>query len=152
VASLLHDTGASDEVVAAGVLHDVAEKGDADPAELRARFGDRVAALVAVLSEDPAIEDFEARKRALREQVGRAGGDALLIFVADKVSKVRELRLELLSRAAGRPSAPNGAARLRHYHASLRLAQERIPQEPLVARLRSELDTTAGRRLTRIAI
>ena len=40
VAYLLHEAGYSDEVVAAGVLHDVLEDTDVKPEELRGRFGD----------------------------------------------------------------------------------------------------------------
>jgi len=56
VAALLHVAGYSETVVTAGVLHDTIEDDHADPDELRARFGDEVANLVAALTEDPQIE------------------------------------------------------------------------------------------------
>src|SRR5947209_17884089 len=68
VASLLYNTGAPDEVVAAAVLHDAIEHAGADPDEIRRRFGDRVAGLVDALTEDDSIESYEQRKQRLSEQ------------------------------------------------------------------------------------
>src|SRR3954463_8418840 len=73
VACLLHEAGYSDEVVAAGVLHDVLEDTEVTRGELEERFGPRVAELVAAVSEDPSIEDPAERKAALRAQVAAAG-------------------------------------------------------------------------------
>src|SRR3954454_9741632 len=66
VACLLHEAGYSDEVVAAGVLHDVIENTDVERPELEQRFGAEAAALVAAVSDDPSIEDDVKRKAALR--------------------------------------------------------------------------------------
>jgi (p)ppGpp synthase/HD superfamily hydrolase len=82
-------------VVAAGVLHDVLEKTAVTTRELDARFGAAVAGLVRAVTEDKRIEGYEARKGALRQQVAAAGPEALMLFAADKVSKVRELRSAL---------------------------------------------------------
>src|SRR5512132_3772429 len=75
VGALLSSRGFDDEVVAAGLLHDVVEDTDTDLDEVRRRFGDRIAAAVAAVTEDPAIDDYRARKAALRDQVAAAGAD-----------------------------------------------------------------------------
>src|SRR5439155_22637929 len=62
VAALLVGAGFGDEVVAAGVLHDILEKTEATSEELREHFGERTAALVEAVSEDAAIDDYEPRK------------------------------------------------------------------------------------------
>jgi hypothetical protein len=54
-------------------------------------FGAEVADLVQAVSDDTSIRGYRLRKQALRDQVQNAGGDAALIFAADKISKVREL-------------------------------------------------------------
>ena len=144
VAQLLHHAGAPDYLVAAGVLHDTVEKTDATVDELRERFGARVAALVEAVTEDPRIVDFSERKAALRAQVAAAGPDAMRLFVADKISKVRELRLELFAHRFARGTY---AGHLSHYRASLALAERQLPDEPLVAQLRAQLETTRGRTL-----
>jgi (p)ppGpp synthase/HD superfamily hydrolase len=136
VACLLHEAGYPDEVVAAGVLHDVLEDTDAERGDLERRFGSEVAALVGALTDDPSIEDPAERKAALRLQVARAGERAAAIFAADKVSKARELRVR---RNRGMP-AEDGAARMEHYEESLEMLAELIPGHALVERLHEELD------------
>ncbi|MEA2219845.1 MAG: hypothetical protein QOJ35_2471 [Solirubrobacteraceae bacterium] len=66
VSGLLRALRCSDDVVAAGILHDVVADGCATLAEVRERFGDRVGDLVGCLSEDGAVADYRDRKRALR--------------------------------------------------------------------------------------
>src|SRR6185437_1517890 len=132
VAWLLYRAGAPDHVIAAGVLHDTIEKTGADIAELRARFGPRTAALVAAVSEDSRIPTYAKRKAALRDQVAAAGPEALMVFAADKVSKLRELSLP------GAPARPP-QRRMTHYRRCLELLERRL-NSPLVAQLRSELE------------
>lgn len=138
---LLFGVGARDEVIAAGILHDTIEKSDADPAELRARFGAAVAELVLAVSEDETITTYRDRKAALRRQVAAAGPDAQMIFAADKVSRVRELRLAI-ARAVRRGEEPDPSLlrprRLRHYRLCLRMLEERLGGSPLVDQLRVE--------------
>lgn len=133
VAWLLYRAGAPDDVIAAGVLHDTIEKTGADIDELRARFGDRTAQLVLAVSEDPEIPTYARRKAALRNQVADAGRDALMVFAADKISKVRELELR-------RSPAKVPQRRLTHYRRCLELLERLLADSPLVVQLRSEFD------------
>jgi (p)ppGpp synthase/HD superfamily hydrolase len=133
VAWLLYRAGAPDHVIAAGVLHDTIEKTDADLPELRARFGARTAALVAAVSEDEGIPTYARRKAALRAQVAAAGPEALMVFAADKVSKVRELHLQ-----PGPMKPPQ--RRMIHYQRCLELLERLLSDSPLVAQLRLELN------------
>jgi guanosine-3',5'-bis(diphosphate) 3'-pyrophosphohydrolase len=133
VASLLESVGAPDRVIAAGALHDTLEKTDVTAAELSARFGPRVATLVSALTEDRRISGYAHRKAALREQVAAAGPEALLVFAADKLSKVRELCL------AGPRRTPIRTRKVKHYQHCLELLEEHLPGSPLVAQLRTEL-------------
>jgi (p)ppGpp synthase/HD superfamily hydrolase len=71
---------------APGLLHDVVEDTTWTVGDVDARFGRAVAELVLAVSEDDAIGDYRARKRALREQIARAGADAIDIALADKVA------------------------------------------------------------------
>ncbi len=135
VAAMLHDCGYPDEVVAAGILHDVLEDTSAERLELERRFGVRVAALVATLTEDDSIRDARERKAALRRSIAEAGGSAAAIFAADKVSKAHELRL-LAERG---PLGDELELKLRHYEESLEMLDEVIPGHPLLARLSGEL-------------
>jgi (p)ppGpp synthase/HD superfamily hydrolase len=136
VACLLHEAGYADEVVAAGVLHDVLEDTDAEHGELEARFGRRVADLVDAVTDDPSIEDHAERKAALRLQVARAGECAAVVFAADKVSKARELRLGI---SRGR-FVREDRRKIDHYEASLEMLDQLIPEHELVHQLRLELE------------
>jgi (p)ppGpp synthase/HD superfamily hydrolase len=144
VGSLLYNAGAADDLIAAGVLHDVVEKADVAVAELRERFGARITSVVLAVSDDDRIVGYEPRKAALRRQVSGAGEDALTLFAADKLSKLRELRRETAAdsrdSAAPRRVRQLRARRLRHYRRSLALLEERIPSCPLVRDLRDELN------------
>ena len=139
VAGLLRDAGAPDHLIAAGALHDVIEKTGVSASDLRRRFGDRIASLVLAVSEDEGVPSYAARKAALRDQVAKAGGEALTLFAADKLSKARELRLE------GVTAPHTRARRLAHYDRCLALLQEHLPDSPLVAQLSAELGRASGR-------
>jgi (p)ppGpp synthase/HD superfamily hydrolase len=136
VASLLERSGYPDRVVAAAVLHDVLEDTDAERSELDARFGWEVGELVALVTDDPAIAQEEARKDDVRERVRRAGNEALAVYAADKVAKVRELRM-LIARGADERGIE---ARKRRYEKSLAMIEEQTPGNRLARLLRFELE------------
>lgn len=92
VAELLEEHGCRDEVVAAGLLHDIVEHTEIEPAALHERFGDDVGQLVEALTEDASIPDYEERKKEHRERVAAAGEAARAIFAADKTANVAVLR------------------------------------------------------------
>jgi HD domain len=92
VGELLTEHRYADETIAAGLLHDVAEHAEVEPDALRERFGDEVAQLVEVLTEDATIPNYEKRKKEHRERVGAAGPEAQAIFAADKTANVIVLR------------------------------------------------------------
>jgi len=134
VAELLYRAGAADDVIAAGVLHDTIEKAGASVGELEDRFGHHTTELVVAVSEDPEIQGYARRKAALRDQVAAAGREALMVFAADKISKVRELRL--------RQSVPR--RHITHYRRCLELLERLLSDSPLVAQLRAEFDRVAA--------
>jgi (p)ppGpp synthase/HD superfamily hydrolase len=143
VASLLHEAGAPDHVIAAGVMHDLIEKADVSASELRKRFGRRITRLVLAVSDDDKIAGYANRKSALRQQVADAGDEALTLFAADKLSKLRELRREnaVDSSDGAAPVRVRAlrARRLKHYRRSLALLEKRLPGSSLVRDLHDEL-------------
>jgi guanosine-3',5'-bis(diphosphate) 3'-pyrophosphohydrolase len=92
VANLLIEAGYNGPVISAAYLHDVVEKTDVELDELRERFGPDVAGLVDCLSEDPEIDGYGARKRALRKGILDSGGDPVVIYAADRVANMRDWR------------------------------------------------------------
>src|SRR5262245_43516382 len=92
VANLLAESGYDGPLIAAAYLHDVVEKTPVELDEIRERFGPEVAGLVESLTENPDIEGYGARKRALRDGILRAGGDSVTIYAADRVANMRDWR------------------------------------------------------------
>ncbi|HEV7398752.1 MAG TPA: HD domain-containing protein [Solirubrobacterales bacterium] len=92
VAAILLEHRYGDEVLAAGLLHDVVEKSDTEIADVREHFGDVVGDLVEALTEDETIADYEERKDEHRRRVAEADPAALAIFAADKLTNVAMLR------------------------------------------------------------
>jgi (p)ppGpp synthase/HD superfamily hydrolase len=93
VARCLRDEGFGDEVLAAAILHDAVENSEIELSDIVREFGQRIAELVASLTEDPSIEDWGERKRSLRRDVVEAGPDAVAIYAADKLTNVKDTRV-----------------------------------------------------------
>ncbi|CAN5514426.1 hypothetical protein BH20ACT17_BH20ACT17_18110 [soil metagenome] len=151
VARLLRDSGCSSVVVVAGLLHDVVANTDVSLSEVTARFGADVAELVQAVTDD-CVGSYRQREQVLREQVRSAGGDAALLFAADKIAEVRELADQARSERARFDSAGRALRarerleryqqmRFEHYQASLTMLQRVAPRHALVKQLARELDT-----------
>jgi hypothetical protein len=138
VATLLTGRDLDDAVIVAGVLHDVVENTGATIAEVRRRFGGRVAKIVAAVTEDGEIDDYARRKAALCEQMAGSGPDAHAVYAADKIAKARELRAEV---AGGRAALddPHVRRRIEHYEHSLATLRGVAGGQPLVDQLAFEL-------------
>jgi (p)ppGpp synthase/HD superfamily hydrolase len=136
VAVLLHAGGYRDDVVAAGLLHDVVEHGRATVEEVRDAFGAEVGGMVDALSEDGAIGDYEERKAQLRRRAEAGSDEVVAVFAADKVVKARELRV---AAAADRLLAREVACKRAHYVASLAVLERRLHGHPFTEALRFEL-------------
>jgi (p)ppGpp synthase/HD superfamily hydrolase len=92
VAKLISEKGMNGSILAAAYLHDVVEKTEVEPSEIRERFGPDVAEVVEALTDDDGVEGYVERKRALRRQVIDSGRDSVLIYAADRVANMRNWR------------------------------------------------------------
>ena len=141
VAALVRLAGLPEDVVIAGLLHDSVERGDVPLDEVVTGFGDRVARLVAALTEDDRIEAYEERKAALRDQVAAAGPDAAAVFAADKLSSARNIQRVVDRRGVPLASIADEVRRkFDHYEHSLVMLVGVVPELSLVRNLRDELD------------
>jgi (p)ppGpp synthase/HD superfamily hydrolase len=141
VGLLLRRDGQPDEVIAAGLLHDVLEKTATTSAELHRRFGHHIARLVESVSDDPSISDYKSRKRDLRDRVARGDSNTHAIFAADKIAKVRELA----QLPAPRLGETKARAELAHYRASLEMLRRVDGDAPLIDCLDAELKQLVAR-------
>jgi (p)ppGpp synthase/HD superfamily hydrolase len=138
-AALLHSFGLDDQVTAAAMLHDTLEDTDLSEEQIEERVDGRVIHLVRALTDDERIDDERERKAALRERVAAAGPEAALVFAADKLSKVRELRTRL-SRDADAGDRSDSAVKLEHYRASVQMLEDLLERHPLVEQLAFEVE------------
>lgn len=95
VAMLLSRVGATEDVIIAGILHDVVEdctsKAPVTFTSLKKMFGDKVAGLVKQLTNlDKNKYSWEERKKAKEDQIRRMSKDALLIKGADMLHNVKD--------------------------------------------------------------
>jgi (p)ppGpp synthase/HD superfamily hydrolase len=149
VANLLEESGYDSSLIAAAYLHDVVEKTDVEPDEIRERFGPAVADLVDRLSEDPGIDGYAERKRALRRGILEAGGDPVVIYAADRVANMRDWhRVAPEDRpACGERLGTTLEERLELWSEDLEELHDRDPQTPFLGEIETEL--TALRAETR---
>lgn len=95
VAALVAEYGGDEEQVIAALLHDAVEDQGGAPrlAEIRQRFGDRVAAIVADCTDTDQTPKppWRERKQAYLDHLSVAREDALLVSAADKVHNTRTI-------------------------------------------------------------
>jgi guanosine-3',5'-bis(diphosphate) 3'-pyrophosphohydrolase len=93
VAHLVAEAGGTPEMVAAALLHDVVEDGEATGETVAADFGPCIATLVAGLTDAPEWKALprEARKRRQAEHMARAPRAVRRIKIADQTSNVRDV-------------------------------------------------------------
>jgi (p)ppGpp synthase/HD superfamily hydrolase len=141
VAELLAEHGYDEQTVAAALLHDVVEDSETSVEEIAARFGRPVAELVEALTDDESVEPYERRKDEHRRRVEEAGGDALAIYAADKLSNVRVLRRAYANE--GEPAGEEFKAPLDVkediWMDDLEMLRREAPELPFVEDLASEL-------------
>jgi guanosine-3',5'-bis(diphosphate) 3'-pyrophosphohydrolase len=149
VARLLHREGVADEeLLAASFLHDVVEDTEIELDEIDERFGPGIGGLVTAMTEDKEIEPYEVRKDRHRDQVEAAGERAAMIYVADKLANLRDLRTLYASvgeAAAARFKSPLDV-RVRLWQDDLRMGRRVVPELGIVAELEGELDAFAAER------
>ncbi len=141
VAQLLSDAGYDGPLIAAAYLHDVVEKTDVQLDEIRERFGPQVASLVECLSESPEIDGYGARKRALRKAILDSGGDAVVIYAADRVANMRDwLKVAPEDRpACGQRLGTTLDERLQLWSEDLEELHDLDPDIPFLAEIETEL-------------
>ncbi|GEN98987.1 phosphohydrolase [Novosphingobium sediminis] len=104
---LAQEGGIADaQVIAAALLHDTVEDTETTPAELEARFGPDVAAMVAEVTDDKALPKAERKRLQIARAAHKSPG-ARLVKLADKIANLRDI--------AASPPADWDAARKADY-------------------------------------
>ena len=92
VASLIAEaTGGTDaNLLAAALLHDVVEDTEYTADDIRSRFGDDIADLVAAVTDDKGLAKAERKRRQI-EKAPKLSDRAKLLKIADKTSNLRSI-------------------------------------------------------------
>ncbi len=91
VAVILSQAGASEDVIIAGLLHDVVEDCDVELDDVRNEFGSSVVELVRSVTEEDKSLPWEERKRIALAHIKDMSHDALLLKSADVLHNLSEL-------------------------------------------------------------
>jgi (p)ppGpp synthase/HD superfamily hydrolase len=142
VAETLARLGYPERTVAAALLHDVVEDSDAGVEDVRERFGDEVADLIEALTDDESIEPYQRRKDLHRRRVEAAGGDALAIYGADKLSNVSVLRRTYADQgeSVGEEFKAPLDVKEAVWHADLEMLRRQAPELPFLDDFAAELE------------
>lgn len=95
VSMILKHHGYQDEVVAAGLLHDVLEDTNTTENELRKRFGENVLNLVKAASEPDKTLPWEERKRKTIEELPFKTTNELAVIIADKLHNIYSIKADI---------------------------------------------------------
>jgi (p)ppGpp synthase/HD superfamily hydrolase len=141
VSVILLRYGYAEDVVIAGLLHDVVEDSDVSLGQIEVGFGSVVAEMVAALSERKSEggvkRSWEERKAEMLERLRQASIEAVAVKAADTLHSTRTLATDL---RRGGPSVWDSFSRgpgpsLRYYQRVATLARNRLGDHPLVDEL-----------------
>jgi guanosine-3',5'-bis(diphosphate) 3'-pyrophosphohydrolase len=151
VALILDRSGFDEDVVIAGLLHDLVEDTDVTLDEVRKSFGDRVAEIVAGCSEEKLDAQGQKRpwpdrKRDHLEVVARSNDDVYAVVLADKLHNLISIQLDLSDGRDVWSTFHAGRLEVLAYYEAMLSARESA--DPRLARLlvecRALLDEVAG--------
>lgn len=91
VAVILAKAGCSDEVIAAGILHDVVEDTRVKLSRIKEEFGDKVASVVEQCTEPDKRRPWEKRKQHTLDSLKEAGLEVKFVVCADKLHNIRTI-------------------------------------------------------------
>jgi (p)ppGpp synthase/HD superfamily hydrolase len=141
VSVVLIRNGFPEDMVIAGLLHDIVEDQDYPLTEIEARFGPAVAEMVAAVTElkkeAGLTRRWEDRKREALDHMRQASDDAIAVKTADALCNARNLALSLRQQGASVwDHFSRGPEQSIWYYRSLSdLARARMAGHPLLAEL-----------------
>jgi (p)ppGpp synthase/HD superfamily hydrolase len=149
VSVILIRHGFGEDVIIAGLLHDVVEDQDVPLSQIEAQFGPAVAEMVGALTErkreGTAQRPWETRKREALQQIGRASQGAVAVKAADALHATRTTAADLRRQGStlwavfGRGPALSSW----YYHQIATIVGKRLAGHPLaeeLARAVADLD------------
>jgi (p)ppGpp synthase/HD superfamily hydrolase len=91
VGVILAKAGCSEEVIAAGILHDTVEDGRVNLSRIRGEFGEKVASIVEKCTEPDKRRPWNKRKQHTLDSLEEAGLEVKFVVCADKLHNIRTI-------------------------------------------------------------
>lgn len=138
VSKILIESGCSEEVVVAGLLHDTVEDTEVTLDQIENEFGKEVARLVEGASEPDKSDSWDNRKKHTIDYLQDAPIDVVLVTFADKLDNMRAIRSDyekIGDEVFGRFNEPKDKQRW-YFESLAEVFSKRIADEPLVTLLR----------------
>ncbi|MBN1138926.1 MAG: HD domain-containing protein [Anaerolineae bacterium] len=141
VSVILIRYGFSEDVAIAGLLHDVVEDQDYPLSDIKARFGQAVAEMVAAATERKKeagqSRRWEDRKQESLDHIRQASTDAVAVKAADVLCNTRAMASALRQEGASvwRHFSRGPEQSMWYYRSLADLAHERMAGHPLIAEL-----------------
>ncbi len=95
VAHILADCGFSEDVVIAGLFHDLVEDTPTTLLDIESKFGKRIANLVSGVTEKNKTDNWEKRKQDYRDHLKKQSREVLAISAADLLANRLTLLISL---------------------------------------------------------
>lgn len=142
VSMILKHHGYDDEVVAAGLLHDVLEDTDTSEKELLKLFGENILTLVKSASEADRSLTWEKRKRQTIEELPFKTTNEVAVIVADKLHNIHSIKadVDLLGEAVWDRFNRGKDEQFWYYTNIVKALSNVSDQVPLVIKLDSEIN------------
>lgn len=143
VAVILGNYSEDEDLIIAGLLHDVLEDVPDQYSEeqMRKDFGDRVVEIVLGVTEDKSIQDWNERKQEYRDNLQKASIDSVMLSCADLTHNLTAMMGDIHRFG---PSfldkfASDNESRIRSYELRYEIIEKRL-NGPIVAGLKAVLD------------
>ena len=95
VGMILHKAGCSDDIVIAGLLHDVIEDTKYTKEDIEKRFGKKIADIVDGVSESDKSQPWKVRKQETIDYIKSASIEEKLVECADKINNLESIYIDL---------------------------------------------------------
>ena len=148
VAQILTEYGADNNVIAAGLLHDVAEDTNYSLEDIKKRFGEDIAHLVECASEPDKSKSWEERKTHTINFVKTLTLREKLVPLADKINNIENLKRVFEQKGFKDFSAfKRGEEKQEWYYRNLykSLLENEDKDNPLLKRLEDGINDVFGR-------